>query len=103
MSTEKHSPEHLPGPWHIVPGVYDTNPETATEFPHGPEIIAHGQTVAWCQMYCEANARLIAAAPKMLAALKRLVSEANFKTDGHRQPCSCCVCEAKAVIAEAAL
>jgi hypothetical protein len=63
---------HTPGPWHIVPGVYDTNPETASEFPHGPEIIANFETIAWCQMYGEANARLIATAPKMLEFLKRL-------------------------------
>lgn len=62
-----------PGPWHVQPGVYDSNPETATEFPHGPEVTVGDGTVAYCQMYGEADAHMIAAArtliPELAAAL----------------------------------
>lgn len=60
-----------PGPWIVLPGVYDTNPETASEFPHGPEITtASGQSIAFLPLYSERDACLIAAAPELLEALQ---------------------------------
>lgn len=51
---------------------------------------------------CLANARLIAAAPDLLVALKRLSSKANFDGyDDHPEGCGCCIHEALAAIAKA--
>jgi len=79
------SAAHSPGPWTILPGVYDTNPETASEFPHGPEIQAgsHG-IIASLPMYGELNAALIAAAPDMLAALKGVLDPDEANDSGLR-------------------
>ena len=46
-----------------------------------------------------ANAHLMAASKRMLAALKRLV-ESGYQTDGHEKPCECPICAAISVIAD---
>lgn len=73
--------QHTPGPWQVQPGVYDTNPETACEFPRGPEVIATPGTVAYCNLYGEADANLIAAAPDMLAALRAIENYCGMYTN----------------------
>lgn len=66
---------HTPGPWKVIPGVYDCNPETASEFPHGPEIIGNGKHIASLYLHAEEDARLIAAAPDLLAVCKLVVAD----------------------------
>lgn len=67
-----------PTPWRIQPGVYDTNPETACEFPHGPEIFAaDGSSIASCNMFTEEESTLMAAAPFLLAALQKIAATEN--------------------------
>jgi hypothetical protein len=72
-----------PGPWTVIPGVYDTNPETASEFPHGPEVVsATGIHIASLDLFAEANAHLIAAAPDLLEAL--IAIDENQIVHSHR-------------------
>ncbi len=60
-----------PGSWKVIPGIYDTNPETASEFPRGPEIIADDDaSIASVHMHGEDDAVLIASAPDLLTACK---------------------------------
>ena len=65
MSKQKTS--HTPGPWEVF------NSHT------GPYVIDSAEQGAICKLeWCleaEANARLIASAPELLAALKRLLSD----------------------------
>lgn len=95
MARQGTPARHTPGPWTIRAGVYDTNPETACEFPHGPEIFAaNDEPIAWCQIHGEANARLIAATPDMLAELEWLYQKHGYastrdvlaKAKGERTP-----------------
>jgi hypothetical protein len=51
--------QHTDEPWTVAPGVYDTNPETACEFPRGPEIMSGGAHIASCNMYGEDYAERI--------------------------------------------
>jgi hypothetical protein len=66
MKTHTHT--HTPGPWRI---------DSKTRF--GDYTIAAGESVRTCEFIAktqsEANARLIAAAPELLDALKRLIGE----------------------------
>lgn len=73
-----------PTPWNVQPGVYDTNPETACEFPHGPEIFAvDGSWIVSCNRFTEEESTLMAAAPFLLAALQKIAAIPNheFGTD----------------------
>lgn len=53
-----------PEVWKMLPGVYDTNPETASEFPHGPQVVtnwpAEYRVVCELPMYAEDVAAHIA-------------------------------------------
>jgi hypothetical protein len=65
-----------PTPWMIAPGVYDTNPETASEFPHGPDIVnAGGSSIAACNMYGEADAEFIVKAVNNHVGLVQALQE----------------------------
>jgi hypothetical protein len=101
---------HIPGPWQ-----YRTLPHDDWGTVHasnGP-IVAHALSGSWdvidydahrtagTDPY-EANARLIAAAPDLLAALKRLLATINpGNADEHAVGCNCVIHEARAAIAKA--
>jgi hypothetical protein len=82
---ERPATAHTPGPWNLDDRVLD---EFASEDHHGFRVIyAGGRDIAYClvtsenpdtpseedQDVCEANARLIAAAPELLEACEFLV------------------------------
>ena len=73
------STEHTPGPWTCE----EISPETwgIWSFPFKAKNVWIGQATL------EANARLMALAPELLAALYPL-------TDGHRGDCACVGCKA---------
>ena len=111
MSEAKHTPgpwlkaERLNGPWwHISSG----STIGGRRCIGGRQAIAavHGESrrgsVAYAEMF-EANARLIAAAPELLAALEVVVSDwtAQFERQGHMAPAWCK--QARAAIAKATL
>lgn len=92
MSDAKHGVTHTPGPWHVgegskTPIVYDS----------------HGWAVANAMTYhnqhdsMDANARLIAAAPELMTALRPF---ANFACSPPGD-CMCHNCRARDVIAKA--
>ena len=71
MSAAASKMKHTPGPWHIGVRTYYAGRDV-----YGP----HGQAVAVAELKllmhpleAEANARLIAAAPELLALLKRIL------------------------------
>jgi hypothetical protein len=76
---------HTPGPWEIK-----LHPDDGYRYISGPKHIGLAQVV-WCMSYeerspvCEANARLIAAAPELLEALENLlkVHEGEGGTQRH--------------------
>lgn len=84
--------KHTPGPWSFQPGdsvVYISGDRTP---------IAHTDTKAYYQRHDEqdiANARLIAAAPDLLAALKSVTNEWR---EGYGL---CCIDQVRAAIAKA--
>lgn len=116
--------KHTPGPWHYKPttiGHPDNriNPVITTGFDQ-PHYIARvgwaGSTIQSMTSLApatfeeaEANARLISAAPDMLAALERLLSlsttELHFALTecctGHCEPGNCAQANARAAIAKA--
>ena len=78
--------KHTPGPWYIWNEDLELNPDTSTGF---PLICAAGETsddesVDICEVNADypanyvANARLIAAAPELLEALKGIVACASI-------------------------
>ena len=83
---------HTPGPWRYVLGW----PE-----PDTPEyqVLGDDDRTVTARTYSEDDARLIAQAPQMLAALKQLEREGNW-TCTHREG-TCKYCDARAAIAEA--
>ena len=64
MDTHTHTQTHTPGPWHMLVTQYRIEVATMSK-PHSSYAFSLGD---------EANARLIAAAPELLAHLKMLVS-----------------------------
>lgn len=89
---------HTPGPW-MIDRDYRAGMSWNTHI-----VLERNPDHRICFMTSDGkkdDAWLIAAAPDMLAALRRLTSEANFRTDGHKQQCGCCVCEGRAAIAKA--
>jgi hypothetical protein len=95
---------HTPGPWIVKWG--SKGYARAVDAPGDADIQgAVGRIVRWNGLGMpasetgKANARLVAAAPDMLAALKRLI--VIYKNDGHARPCDCPACAGKAAIAKA--
>jgi hypothetical protein len=100
---------HTPGPW--IAGTFSSVvgiPVVAT--PIGRAIAAvhcfpgNAPHAREFNAVAAANARLIAAAPDLLAALRRLASPANFSEESlssHSDDCRCCICEARAAIMKA--
>jgi len=78
--------QHTPGPWELVAGddYYITAESYPAEFPHKFKSDDLGSAVAYVgnrpDDFGEANARLIAAAPDMLAALDLI--ERELTADG---------------------
>ena len=73
--------KHTPGPWNTV----DSNVESK---PGGPNVaIAYDPNDHMhVNKTCRANARLIAAAPELLAALTLLTDIYRAKSTGHHHP-----------------
>ena len=100
----KTNTKHTPGPWHIGSG----NGEGSIFADSGRTRLEIGGTTLYpiCQVNRkwedeedEANARLIAAAPNMLKALKCCIRELSVQ---HAPDCSCIACNTtRAVIASA--
>lgn len=66
---------HTPGPWRVAQiNATDKPWAVIGQGPHGDEIVAG-------YLRTEADARLIAAAPDMLAALQVLLASASYSTD----------------------
>lgn len=106
MNTTKHTP----GPWIYGQAVngkeFVVGPSTHDS--EGGHEIAYVAHVTRPDPICtpeshatvEANARLIAAAPELLAACQALLAEANDPDHPH-QGCHCPACQARAAIAKA--
>jgi len=92
VNIELHEPRensgrHTPGPWHLIRSGMRDNSAVATLEPK-PEtmevpnywLVAQANTLRdeWA-----ANARLIAAAPELLAALERIVKNPEAQIGGH--------------------
>ncbi len=84
--------KHTPGPWYVSKRnplrVIESGPRALTLATVGTN--GHGVTAEGAQAEAEANARLIAAAPKLLEALQDLVAEYEpnikaFATDAPRK------------------
>lgn len=92
---------HTPGPWEIA---RYTNYNGWSIWAEGRGCIAE----RWYPSACseaendemKKTARLIAAAPELLAALKRLQASV-FQSEPHEPNCGCCYHEAAAAIAKA--
>jgi len=69
--------KHTPGPW-TVDHNHPDDPETAT---------IHDPSGDWVAQTCDANARLIAAAPDMLAALEMSLSVFDKQRELLRDGC----------------
>lgn len=71
--------KHIPGPWHTSPS------KSFYVFAHGSlsEQVGVEDGPFVCSASTQANARLIAAAPELLEALRRLLSEADSLTIAH--------------------
>lgn len=81
--------KHTPGPWQQHDNVYPYGPSYAATV-WGPEGPGHG-LIADCRqsllMYeAVANARLIAAAPELLAAIKRLMKRPECQCSHNANP-----------------
>lgn len=74
---------HTPGPWTAEP---DTNGQNRRRYILSPraDIIGTVTTINGFEKECAANARLIAAAPDLLAALDDLLLWADIPDDGSR-------------------
>ena len=73
------SNEHTPGPW--VPGSNWFNNSDSSIIVRSRATAGHGMVA--CRIRSQADARLIAAAPEMLAALKGLVVAASAPSSPH--------------------
>jgi hypothetical protein len=70
--------EHIPGPWELFASQNGAFDITAL---NGAVVICHREDWTHRANESRANARLIAAAPDMLAALKRVLAVADRKTE----------------------
>lgn len=72
---------HTPRPWSIASAGTQVWGPAPTETSH-PCLIANLQQSPYSEAQVDANARLIAAAPELLAALDAIVSEIGHKHNG---------------------
>lgn len=82
---------HTPGPWFIDPCSDDETTAISADGRHGLCIIQHGNERPWGNPIDEANARLIIAAPDLLATcekistwLRRLQRQAERQAEANR-------------------
>lgn len=95
--------EHTPGPWNLDYTSIDMDRKGYISV----DSLHHSALadVVWRMEdeerspQCEANARLIAAAPALYDALRRLLVTNRGNADEHEPNCRCCVHEAEAAIA----
>lgn len=92
---DKKSVGHTPGPWKVDAASYIRGPKGE----HLAGVMSYSETVAKGPLPQDANARLIAAAPDMLAMLKA-ANEAFF-VRGTRQELLKALKDSKALIARA--
>jgi len=96
---------HTPGPWHVRdlhPGRCTFNIGTNPNDPYEGEVAVVFRAGRHVQAHHKANARLIAAAPDLLAALKRLLATQYPGTENHHETgCRCVIHEAQTAIAKA--
>lgn len=100
--------KHTPGPWKAdTPrfGYQNVRQDPADWDGRGYQLICtvpqSKKGTNYGEMF-EANARLIAAAPELLEALKRLLATINpGNADSHSNDCRCVIHEARAVISKA--
>jgi hypothetical protein len=99
---------HTTGPWHDVPPMNQPNEFThrvITGGPHGLPHIAYVPKNSYAAVEALANAQLIAAAPELLAALKRIEACDEHDPDGLRDTwkdlCYRCMAIAREAIAKA--
>lgn len=84
-------PEHTPGPWTL--GSFDGNPAYVSVYGPNDELVADVHADEFDENEAEANARLIAAAPDLLAACEALVDgrqETNTDYTGLNRCCLLC-------------
>lgn len=97
--------KYTPGPWIIDPAeVAEKQDPGFFGYPGDPEGYHMISTDAWrlTGHIGDANAKLIAAAPELLEALKRLLGSTNTgNADEHDEGCRCVIHEARAAIAKA--
>jgi hypothetical protein len=68
--------KRTPGPWYVSSFTGDSNPHTFVA--QGGLLVAHCRVTERPIEECEANALLIAAAPDLLAALRRIMHYASM-------------------------
>ena len=79
MATTKQLSKHTPGPWETAPGYYGEG-ATANIIKSPGGKVAHLDVVMWANgdnedvLRMKANARLIAAAPDMLVATRKMLA-----------------------------
>ena len=72
---------HTPGPWFVSDRPHSYGREVSAGSPGG-QVIAGGNGAPWPDLFeQQANAKLIAAAPDLLAALQGVLRVADRKTD----------------------
>lgn len=66
--------KHTPGPWYVYPTEYDNDTESF-------DVMADGAAITIACPPSEADARLIAAAPDLLAACEQVLSRLDYLTE----------------------
>ena len=96
--------KHTPGPWVARPyakGIEGNDLMPSIFGPDGRSIASCGNAKMRSFETRDANARLIAAAPEMYAALKKIVGKGMHVTHDCARKCVCGFLDAKAAIAKA--
>ena len=89
----KNDTKHTPGPWKLT-----EHDERSARIESRLEFIARIEGIDWGSEECKANARLIAAAPDLLEALKNLLWQHDNNAG---QLCGMALQDARAAIAKA--